>query len=226
MKHLGIKVFLLILFLVLVAGAAFMIIHPEGLSWPLSRQERTVEPVSVSETQPKPEAKEEVTAPAGIPEATPAPTPAPQPAATPEPAPTPDPYGVELSSGAIESGKPWLINIHADWAAVTAPDNKAEVTVIVYVDHYALNYDSTESLNIRLGDNSAQLTANAIDSDVNRPQSTEIGRKTFTVPLTKGETVSLPLAVSWNFVGKYVDDAGHYFDIRGISCDGTVTITG
>ena len=201
-----------------------MIMNPSGLTLPFTKQEKAAEPAPSAEVQPTPEIREQPEEEPVKTEAAPSPTPVPQPTAT--PSPTPDPYGAVISNGTIESGKPWLINIHADWTAVTAPDNKAEVTVIVYVDHYALDYGSTESLNIRLGDNSAQLTTNAINTDVNRPQSTEIGRKTFIVPLTKGETVSLPLAVSWNFVGKYVDDAGHYFDIRGISCDGTVTITG
>ena len=203
-----------------------MIMNPSGPALPFIRHEKEAEPEPSVAVQlmPEPQEQAEETAETRDPEPAPSQSPTP-PSATPF-TPTPDPYGVVLNTGMIESGKPWLINIHADWTAVTAPDNQAEITVVVYVDHYALSYSSAESLNIRLGEDAVLLSANDINSDVNRPQSTEIGRKTFSVPLPKGETVSLPLAVSWNFTGKYVDDAGHYFDIRGISCEGTVTITG
>ena len=182
-------------------------------STPAPAAEKTAEPSAVQQ-QPAAETAQ-----------SPVPTPAPTPAPTPY-VPTPKPYGKVLASGTISSGKPWLINIHADWAAVTAADNQTEVTVIVYADHYALDYGSTESLRISLGEDSVLLETNDIRTDINQPQSTELGRKTYTLPLREGETIELPLEVSWNFQGKYVDDAGHYFDVHGISCEGTVTITG
>ena len=139
--------------------------------------------------------------------------------------PTPEPAGLPLGSGTISSGMPWLLNIHADWSAVTATNSRAEVTVIVYADHYSLHYNSFENLAIRLGDESHRLYANEIQSDINQPQSTELGRYTYSVPLAKGETVSLPLSAVWEFGGTYGDGYGHTVDIPSLRCEGTVTLT-
>lgn len=139
--------------------------------------------------------------------------------------PTPEPAGLPLGSGTISSGMPWLLNIHADWSAVTATNSRAEVTVIVYADHYSLHYNSFENLAIRLGDESHRLYANEIQSDLNQPQSTELGRYTYSIPLAKGETVSLPLSAVWEFGGTYGDGYGHTVDIPSLRCEGTVTLT-
>ena len=139
--------------------------------------------------------------------------------------PTPEPAGLPLGSGTISSGMPWLLNIHADWSAVTATNSRAEVTVIVYADHYSLHYNSFENLAIRLGDESHRMYANEIQSDLNQPQSTELGRYTYSVPLTKGETVSLPLSAVWEFGGTYGDGYGHTVEIESLRCEGTVTLT-
>ena len=139
--------------------------------------------------------------------------------------PTPEPAGLPLGSGTISSGMPWLLNIHADWSAVTATNSRVEVTVIVYADHYSLHYNSFENLAIRLGEESHRLYANEIQSDINQPQSTELGRYTYSVPLAKGETVSLPLSAVWEFGGTYGDGYGHTVDIPSLRCEGTVTLT-
>ena len=139
--------------------------------------------------------------------------------------PTPEPAGLPLGSGTISSGMPWLLNIHADWSAVTATNSRAEVTVIVYADHYSLHYNSFENLAIRLGDESHRMYANEIQSDYNQPQSTELGRYTYSVPLAKGETISLPLSAVWEFGGTYGDGYGHTVDIPSLRCEGTVTLS-
>ena len=139
--------------------------------------------------------------------------------------PTPEPAGLPLGSGTISSGMPWLLNIHADWSAVTATNSRAEVTVVVYADHYSLHYNSFENLAIRLGDESHRLYANEIQSDLNQPQSTELGRYTYSVPLAKGEAISLPLSAVWEFGGTYGDGYGHTVDIPSLRCEGTVTLT-
>ena len=140
--------------------------------------------------------------------------------------PTPVPAGLPLGSGTISSGKPWLLNIHADWSAVTAAGNKAQVEVIVYADHYSISYNAFESLVIRLGEDSHRMLANAIHSDNNMPQSTELGRYTYTIPLSPGETISLPLSAVWEFEGTYGDGSGNAIDIQSLRCEGIVEITG
>ena len=155
----------------------------------------------------------------------PEPTPTPYvPTPTPH-VPTPEPAGLPLGSGTISSGMPWLLNIHADWSAVTATNSRAEVTVIVYADHYSLHYNSFENLAIRLGDESHRMYANEIQSDLNQPQSTELGRYTYSIPLAKGETVSLPLSAVWEFGGTYGDGYGHTVEIESLRCEGTVTLS-
>lgn len=152
------------------------------------------------------------------------PTPSPVPTPTPY-VPTPEPAGLPLGSGTFSSGMPWLLNIHADWSAVTATNSRVEVTVIVYADHYSLHYNSFENLAIRLGDESHRMYANEIQSDLNQPQSTELGRYTYSVPLAKGETVSLPLSAVWEFGGTYGDGYGHTVEIESLRCEGAVTLS-
>jgi hypothetical protein len=236
MRHTGIKIFLLLLFLVMILCAIIIIRDPtvwpfgkegQGISLPFIRQtQSTPTPAPAPEKTPESAAGSVQQPAAEKPAATAKPAPAtPQPTPTPTPAPTPEPYGKVLSSGTISSGKPWLINIHADWVATTSSESQAEVEVVAYADHFALTYGSTESLHITLGEKSVLLSANAIDSKINdKSQATELGRKTFTVPLKAGESVSLPLEVSWDFEGMYVDNAGNYFDVHGITSEGTVSI--
>ena len=139
--------------------------------------------------------------------------------------PTPDPVGQPLGSGSIASTTPWLLNIHADWSAVTAAAGNAKVEVIVYADHYPISYNSFESLIIRLGDDSHRMYANEIHSDVNQLQHTELGRYTYTVPLAPGESKMLPLSAVWEFNGYYGDGSGHSIEIPSLRCEGTVTLS-
>ncbi len=139
--------------------------------------------------------------------------------------PTPDPVGQPLGSGTIVSTTPWLLNIHADWSAVTAAAGNAKVEVIVYADHYPISYNSFESLIIRLGDDSHRMYANEIHSDVNQLQHTELGRYTYTIPLGPGESKMLPLSAVWEFNGYYGDGSGHSVDIPSLRCEGTITLS-
>ena len=238
MRHTGIKIFLLLLFLVMILCAIIIIRDPSAIEWPFKGQSSFSFPFirQTQQTQaasPVPEktagtaANEQQPAAAAQPAATAQPTQTPAPATpTPTPyVPTPEPYGKVLNSGTISSGKPWLINIHADWTAKTVSETQVEVEVVAYVDHFALTYGSTESLHISLGEESHLLSANAVNSSINdKSQATELGRYTFSVPLGNGGSISLPLKVSWDFEGMYVDNAGNYFDIHGITAEDTVSI--
>lgn len=139
--------------------------------------------------------------------------------------PTPDPVGQTLGSGTISSGMPWLLNIHADWSAVTAAAGNARVEVVVYADHYPISYNSFESLIIRLGEDSQRMYANEIHSDRNQLQSTELGRYTYTISLAPGETKTLPLSAVWEFNGYYGDGFGNSVEIPSLRCEGTITLS-
>ena len=239
MRHTGIKIFLLLLFLVIILCAIIVIRDPSSVEWPFSSKGKTSFTLpflrQTQQTQAASPVPEKTAAPSAAngqpaqdkPAATAQPTQTPAPATpTPTPfVPTPEPYGKVLNSGTISSGKPWLINIHADWTAKTVSETQVEVEVVAYVDHFALTYSSTESLRISLGEESHLLSANAINSSINnKSQATELGRYTFSVTLGDGGSISIPLKVSWGFEGMYVDNAGNYFDIHGINSEGTVDI--
>lgn len=164
-----------------------------------------------------PAAPTAVPAPTFLPIATPAPTPV--------PTATPQPAGMPLGSGSLASDSGTSLNIRADWSAVTADAGNAEVTVIVYAEHYSLYYNSFQSLFVSLGDRSQSLYANEIMTDSNEHQLTELGRTSFTVPLSQGEESMFPLNVEWRYNGVYGKDAnGVAIELPVISCDGLITL--
>ncbi len=226
------KITLLIMaFLLLVAAIVYIMAPKSGqeaedvFSPGFSLREENL-PSSGQASVPTPAVAPDVQTAAPAPTPTPyVPTPTPY-IPTPTPfVPTPDPVGQPLGSGTFSSGTPWLLNIHADWSAVTAAAGNAKVEVVVYADHYPISYNSFESLIIRLGDNSQRMYANEIHSDLNQLQSTELGRYTFTVPLAQGESKTLPLSAVWEFNGTYGDGYGNSVDIPSLRCEGTVTLS-
>ncbi len=241
-NHMKLKITLLIIvFLLLVAAIVYIMAPSSGQktdpytpgfsvreeNQPSSSNPATADPTPYS-LNPNPS---ESSAPAGdpipyFPTPTPySPTPTPY-IPTPTPfVPTPDPVGQPLGQGTIASTTPWLLNIHADWSAVTAAAGNAKVEVIVYADHYPISYNSFESLIIRLGDDSHRMYANEIHTDVNQLQHTELGRYTYTIPLAPGESKTLPLSAVWEFNGYYGDGYGHSVEIPSLRCEGTVTLT-
>ena len=187
---------------------------------------------------------------------TPVPTPAPTPTFSPTPyqaaqpqytaptpyVPTPDiflhetpaPYAtqapfsiftVPATVGTFTSDSGARLNIHADWSVVPS-GNTAEITVIVYADHYSIQHHSYQSLFITLGESTQVLYANEIISANNELQHTELGRTTFTIPYTAGEIRSWPLDVKWRFNGTYGKDAnGIPIELPVIECGGLITIS-
>lgn len=238
-QHMKLKITLLIIvFLLLVAAIAYIMAPTNGeKTEPFSpgfsireeNQPSTPAPAAGgTESYPlSPVASSVPVPPAGdtVPSSTPVPTPTPY-IPTPTPfVPTPDPVGQPLGRGTISSTTPWLLNMHADWSAVTAAAGNAKVEVIVYADHYPISYNSFESLVIRLGEDSQRMYANEIHSDLNRLQSTELGRYTYTIPLAPGETKTLPLSSVWEFNGYYGDGSGHSIEIPSLRCEGIITLS-
>ena len=60
--------------------------------------------------------------------------------------------------------------------------------------------------------------APAVDYDGKSALNTPFGSKTFTVNISSGESISLPLSVTWHFGGKYSN-----VDLTDIVASGTVT---
>ena len=146
---------------------------------------------------------------------------------TPAPYTTQSPFSiftVPATVGTFTSDSGARLNIHADWSLVPL-GNTAEITVIVYADHYSIQHHSYQSLFITLGENTQALYANEIISASNELQHTELGRATFTIPYTAGEIRSWPLDVKWRFNGTYGKDAnGNPIKLPVIECGGLITI--
>ncbi|MBQ9662349.1 MAG: hypothetical protein IJV40_04260 [Oscillospiraceae bacterium] len=137
-------------------------------------------------------------------------------------APAVIPTGTSLGSGTFRSDSGTSINIHADWNALVAGANTVDVTITAYVDSYSLiTTASPETLNISIDGQYISLASPAIDIPTTTNQvTTLINNRTFTIPLTGGETRSIPVEVVWNYRGTY---GGTYLDT--IECGGNITLS-
>ena len=97
------------------------------------------------------------------------------------------------------------MNIRVDWSISSVSGSQAEVTVKVSLDSYSLHLVEVPG-------------AVTVDYDGKSALNTPFGSKTFTVNISSGESISLPLSVTWHFGGKYSD-----VDLTDIVASGTVT---
>lgn len=149
---------------------------------------------------------------------TPTPTPAPTPTPTPTPAPTPEPNKL-LNSGSFSSNTGVPMNIRVDWSISSVSGSQAEVTVKVSLDSYSLHLvEVPGAVTVDLNGSTATMASPAVDYDGKSALNTPFGSKTFTVNISSGESISLPLSVTWHFGGKYSD-----VDLTDIVASGTVT---
>jgi hypothetical protein len=152
-----------------------------------------------------------------------APTPAPQqnntpPAAAPTPVPTPAPRpaGQNLGSGSFRSETGTALNIVCDWKAVSAADNKAEITLTVSIEHASIQLnDMGDNIFLRVGDQSAQMAQPIMSYDGGRTVTT-VGSKTLTVPAGSSYSVAL----EWHYNGSY---SGVPMDV--IECGGSINLS-
>ena len=137
-------------------------------------------------------------------------------------APAVIPTGTSLGSGTFRSDSGTAINIHADWNALVSGQNTIDVTITAYVDSYSLmTTASPEALNIAIDGQYISLASPTIDIPTTVNQvTTLINNRTFTIPLTGGETRSIPVEVVWNYRGTY---GGTYLDT--IECGGNITLS-
>ena len=132
------------------------------------------------------------------------------------------PTGTSLGNGTFRSDSGTSINIHADWNALVSGQNTVDVTITAYVDSYSLmTTASPEALNIAIDGQYISLASPTIDIPTTVNQvTTLINNRTFTIPLTGGETRSIPVEVVWNYRGTY---GGTYLDT--IECGGNITLS-
>ena len=212
----------------------------------------TAPPIASPTPVPTPVPLPATPAPTPVPTFSPTPY---QPAATPYAVPTPTPYTYAVPtpdiflpdapvsyapyaeatpfsvftapsmSGSFASDSGARLNIHADWIVIPS-GSTAEISVIVYADHYSIQHHSYQSLFVTLGENTQAIFANEIYSDSNELQHTELGRASFTIPYTAGQLQSWPLDVKWRFNGTYGKDAnGNPIHLDTIECGGILTIS-
>ena len=132
------------------------------------------------------------------------------------------PVGAFLGSGTFRSDTGTALNIHADWSASVSGEQKADVTVTVYVDSYSLYTTAApEVLNISVDNQYISLASPAIEYDgTDGQRSTMINSRTFTVNLGAGESRSIPVQIVWNYRGTYGET---YMDT--IECGGNISLS-
>lgn len=160
-----------------------------------------------------------VTAGTPTPEITPSPTPSPTP--TPEPTPTPAPAGLAVGSGSFSSDTGIWIDLVASWDAKTLDNEHVEITVACDLKSYALQLgEANKALKITVGDQTAELTVPAINTEAKEEVINQIGTATFTVSAPHGQITLVPLEATWYFGGVY---SGKQLD--EISCSGDMQIS-
>jgi len=138
-------------------------------------------------------------------------------APTPAPTPAPRPAGQSLGSGGFRSATGAGLELICDWSAVSAADNKAEVTLTVSIESSTIYLNEWQDcIGLRVGDQTGTLTQPALSYEGGKTTHS-VGSKTFTVSLAGGS--SLPVAVEWHYNGTY---SGVALDV--IECGGTINL--
>ena len=138
-------------------------------------------------------------------------------APTPAPTPAPRPAGQSLGSGGFRSATGAGLELVCDWSAVSAADNKAEVTLTVSIESSTIYLNEWQDcIGLRVGDQTGTLTQPALSYEGGKTTHS-VGSKTFTVSLAGGS--SLPVAVEWHYNGTY---SGVALDV--IECGGTINL--
>lgn len=163
----------------------------------------------------------ETPAPSSAPTPTLTPTAEPTPTPAPTPTPTPAPTGTRVinESGVFTSDTGTTLNMSVKWNIVSANDSELTLSLDVVLTSYALNVRSHTG-NIRVcGENHPFTSAPVNITENNRLVDTVIYSTKITVPAERGETVAIPISVSWDFGGVY-----HNTQIAAITADSTLTV--
>ena len=154
-----------------------------------------------------------------VPKETPGPT------ETPEPEPSLDP-SVPVTrqlnlSGDFASSTGTNLNIGVKWTAESKNDETIKLTVTSYVYSYAMHcgpVSGTMSVN---GQSESFSSGTMSYDSTEKLQAVKLHTMTLYLPISVGETVSIPVSVSWNFDGEY---NGQQFD--GITVEQYIEIAG
>lgn len=159
----------------------------------------------------------------------PADEPSAKPEGTPEPTETPEtsldpsvPVTRQLNlSGDFASSTGTNLNIGVKWTAESKNDETIKLTVTSYVYSYAMHcgpVSGTMSVN---GQSESFSSGTMSYDSTEKLQAVKLHTMTLYLPISVGETVSIPVSVSWNFDGEY---NGQQFD--GITVEQYIEIAG
>lgn len=159
----------------------------------------------------------------------PADEPSAKPEGTPEPTETPEPSldpSVPVTrqlnlSGDFASSTGTNLNIGVKWTAESKNDETIKLTVTSYVYSYAMHcgpVSGTMSVN---GQSESFSSGTMSYDSTEKLQAVKLHTMTLYLPISVGETVSIPVSVSWNFDGEY---NGQQFD--GITVEQYIEIAG
>ena len=168
---------------------------------------------------------------APTPAPTPVPTPAPTPAPTPTPTPTPSPTpaitpapvsGTVLSDGKFTSDTGVGLNLQADYTVTSLDEKSVTVTVTVSCNTFGLQTNELyQGIGVSLNGVAKTMTQPGFNYDGSAGKKNIVfGSCTFTVDCAVGSSVTVPLAVEWQFGGTY---SGKTLDV--LECGGQITIT-
>lgn len=163
------------------------------------------------------------------PEKTAAPTKAPKESSDPEESEAPeesDDPGIPKTrtlnlSGDIDSTTGTNLNISVKWNAISKNDKTVTLTATVYMYSYTMHYGPTSG-SMSINGVNENFTSSRIDYDnSDRLQELKLYTMSVDLPIAVGETVSIPVAATWNFDGVY-----NSTEFSGISVSDYILIEG
>lgn len=200
-----------VLILLIIAGLCALLTNGNKNTAP-----EESEPVQSTAPEKTPTPEDE---PSTKPEETPAPT------ETPEPEPSLDP-SVPVTrqlnlSGDFASSTGTNLNIGVKWTAESKNDETIKLTVTSYVYSYAMHCGPVSGT-MSVNGQSESFSSGAMSYDsTEKLQAVKLHTMTLYLPISVGETVSIPVSAAWNFDGEY---NGQEFD--GISVEQYIEIAG
>jgi hypothetical protein len=123
------------------------------------------------------------------------------------------------ASGSFRSDTGTVLNLTADWTAVSSGDGNVTVTVTLSVESYSLQCSEIyQGATVTIGGESRSFDTPAVAYDGSAGlASTPLGSVSVTLP-ADGGTLSVPITAAWKFGGTYSGT-----DLPVITAEGTAS---
>lgn len=208
-------VFLAFVILILILASVFLwVLSDTGTDEP----DATPSATQTTGTDTTPE-------PSTAPTATAAPAVSASPSPTPTPMPTDDGKSHTRSisnSGSLTSDSDTALKLEVAWSVTSKNDDELLVTVTVSARHYSLVIGQRNG-SISLAGQSKSFVSPSfnIEDGGDYTTTTQLASESFTVPCQLGESVDLPVSVTWSYNGAYSG-----VDYKDITASGSIHIDG